>query len=103
MANRTSKQAEATSRARRLKAELGAELREARLGRGIRLVDVARSVGLSASHISRLERGLTPDLSVLHLARHGAVVGLRLHARFYPAGGGLRDAAQLDLLRHLRA
>ena len=35
--------------------------------------------------------------------RHGAVVGLRLHARFYPAGGGLRDAAQLDLLRRLRA
>jgi hypothetical protein len=26
-----------------------------------------------------------------------------MHARFYPAGGGLRDAAQLDLLRRLRA
>jgi hypothetical protein len=36
------------------------------------------------------------------LARHGAAVGLRLYARFYPAGGGLRDAAQLDLLRRLR-
>jgi hypothetical protein len=43
------------------------------------------------------------DLSVADLSRHGAVVGLKLHARFYPAGGGLRDAAQLDLLRRLRA
>jgi transcriptional regulator with XRE-family HTH domain len=103
VANRIFKQAEATSKARRLKAELGIELREARIGRGLRLVDVARAASTSASHISRIERGLTGDLSVLHLAAHGAVVGLKLHARFYPAGGGLRDAAQLDLLRRLRA
>lgn len=103
MANRVSRQAEANSRALRLKAELGTELREARFGRGLRLVDVARAVSASASHISRIERGLTRDLSVLHLARHGATIGLKLHARFYPVGGGLRDAAQLDLLRRLRA
>jgi transcriptional regulator with XRE-family HTH domain len=103
VANRVSKQAEATSRARRLKAELGTELREARLGRGLRLVDIARAESTSASHISRIERGLTADLSVLQIARYGAVVGLKFHARFYPAGGGLRDAAQLDLLRRLRA
>lgn len=103
MANRISNRAEATSRARRLKAELGTELREARLGRGLRLGDVARAAGTSASHISRIERGLTRDLSVLHLADHGAIVGLKLHARIYPASGGLRDAAQLDLLRRLRA
>jgi transcriptional regulator with XRE-family HTH domain len=103
MANRVPKLAEANSRARRLQTELGSELREARLGRGLRLLDVARAISMSASHISRLERGLSGDLSVLHLVRHGAVVGLKLHARFYPAGGGLRDAAQLDLLRRLRA
>ena len=34
---------------------------------------------------------------------HAAVVGLRLHARLYPTGAGLRDTAQLDLLRRLRA
>jgi transcriptional regulator with XRE-family HTH domain len=102
VANRVSKLAEAQSRARRLQADLGSELRGARLGRGLRLVDVARAASASASHISRIERGLTGDLSVFHLARHGAVLGLKLHARFYPAGGGLRDAAQLDLLRHLR-
>ena len=41
-------------------------------------------------------------MGIADLARHGAAVGLRLHARFYPTGGGLRDAAQLDLLRRLR-
>lgn len=102
MANRVSKLAEANSRARRLQTELGSELREARLGRGLRLVDVARAASTSVSHISRVERGLTRDLGITHLARHAAAVGLKLHARFYPAGGGLRDAAQLDLLRRLR-
>jgi transcriptional regulator with XRE-family HTH domain len=102
VANRISKLAEANSRARRLLADLGSELREARIGRGLRLTDVARAAGASASHISRIERGLTRDLGFLHLVRHGAVVGLKLHARFYPAGGGLRDAAQIDLLRRLR-
>ena len=38
----------------------------------------------------------------MDLARHGAAVGLKLHARFYPIGAGLRDAAQLDLIRRLR-
>jgi len=103
VANRVSKLAEANLRARRLLADLGSELREARIGRGLRLTDVARAAGASPSHISRVERGLTRDLGLLHFMRHGAVVGLRLHARFYPAGGGLRDAAQLDLLRRLRA
>jgi transcriptional regulator with XRE-family HTH domain len=103
VSNRVSKLAEANSRARRLQAELGSELREARLARGLRLVDVARASSTSASHISRVERALTTDLTVLHLAGHAAVVGLKLHARFYPTGGGLRDAAQLDLLRRLRA
>jgi transcriptional regulator with XRE-family HTH domain len=88
---------------RRVQAELGLELREARLARGLRLTDVARVANSSTSHVSRVELGLVPDLSIADAMRHGTVVGLRLHARFYPAGGGLRDAAQIDLLRRLRA
>lgn len=94
---------EANFRAGRLQIELGSELREARLGRGLRLVEVARATSASASHISRVERGLSRDLGITDLARHAAAVGLKLHARSYPAGGGLRDAAQLDLIRRLRA
>ncbi len=103
MANRVRRVDEATIAGRRLQAELGAELREARLAHGLRQIDVARAVGFSNARISRVEHGLLRDLAVAELARHGAVVGLRLHVRFYPAGGGLRDAAQLDLLRRLRA
>jgi transcriptional regulator with XRE-family HTH domain len=84
---------------RRLQGELGAELRDARLARGLRQLDVARAISASTSRISRAEHGLLQDLAVADLARHAAAVGLRLHARFYPAAGGLRDAAQLDLLR----
>ena len=102
MANRVRRVDEATIAGRRLQADLGAELREARLARGLRQVDVARATSVSSSRISRVEHGLLRDLAIGDTARHGAAVGLRLHARFYPSGSGLRDAAQLDLLRRLR-
>jgi len=94
---------EAARLGRRLQAELGRELREARLARGLRLQDVARALNMSPSQVSRIELGHLRALSLAGVARHGAAVGLRLRARFYPAGGGLRDAAQLDLLRRFRA
>ena len=103
MANRVRRVDEATIAGRRLQADLGEELREARLARGLRQIDVARATNVSHSHISRIERGLLRDLAVADAARHGAAVGLRLHARFYPSGAGLRDAAQVDLLRRFRA
>ena len=102
MANRTRAVDEAKLAARRLQAELGAELRDARIGRGLRQTDVARAASSSHSHVSRLERGLGV-VRVSDLSLHGAVVGLRLRARFYPTGAGLRDAAQLDLLRRFRS
>jgi transcriptional regulator with XRE-family HTH domain len=103
MANRISRVDEAAILGRRLQAELGAELRDARLARGLRQRDIARALHGSRFHVSRVERGVMANLGFTDVARHGAAVGLRLHARFYPAGGGLRDAAQLDLLRRLRA
>jgi hypothetical protein len=39
---------------------------------------------------------------MLDLARHAAAVGLRLHARLYPAGPPIRDAAQVALLDRFR-
>jgi len=103
MANRVRRIDEAAIAGRRLQADLGAELREARLARGLRQIDVARATSVSPSRISRVEHGLLRDLAIADVARHGAAVGLRLHARFYPTGAGLRDAAQLDLLRRFRA
>jgi transcriptional regulator with XRE-family HTH domain len=103
MPNRERKVDRAAILGRRLQTELGLELREARLARGLRQADVARVASSSTSRVSRVELGLEPDLSIADAVRHGAVVGLKLHARFYPTGGGLRDAAQLDLMRRLRA
>ena len=103
MANRVRRIDEATIAGRTLQVELGAVLREARLARGLRQIDVARAMDVSHARISRVELGVLRDLAVADAARHGAAVGLRLHARFYPRGSGLRDVAQLDLLRRLRA
>lgn len=103
MPNRLLRVEEAGRAGRRVQVELGAELREARLARGLRQIDVARATNVSFARVSRVERGALRDLAIADLARHGAAVGLRLHARFYPAPGGLRDAAQLDLLRRFRA
>jgi transcriptional regulator with XRE-family HTH domain len=103
MPNRVGSTDDATLRGRRLQAELGSDLREARLARGLRQIDVAQAISVSHAAISRVELGLLTGLSIADAVRHGAVVGLKLHARFYPVGGGLRDAAQLDLIRRLRA
>ena len=102
MPNRIGKLDDAAIVGRRLQTELGSDLREARLARGLRQIDVARATDVSHATISRVELGRLRTLSVADLARHAAAVGLKLHARFYPAGGGLRDAAQIDLLRRLR-
>ena len=103
MPNRIRQVHEASIVGRRLQVELGADLREARIARGLRQIDVARAIGVSDVQIGRVERGVLATLGLADIARHAAVVGLRLHARFYPNTGGLRDAAQLDLLRRLRA
>jgi len=103
MPGRTSRLDEAKVASRRLQVELGAELRNARLGQGLRQADVARVAGSSHAHVSRLERGVLAEAGLADLSWHGAVVGLRLRARFYPTGSGLRDEGQLDLLRRLRA
>ena len=89
--------------ARLLLAQLGREIREARLAAGLTQAQVALACGLAASYISRIERGAAPGVSLHHLARILSVVGLDLTARAYPAGNPLRDAAHVALLGRLRA
>src|SRR5262245_6593781 len=86
----------------RLVAELGSELREARLAAGVSQSSVARAAGLSHAAVSRIERGAAPYVSLRRLALVAAVVGLRLSVRAYPAGPPIRDVAQLRLLERLR-
>ncbi len=91
-----------TARARSIVHDLGREIREARLDRGLTQEDVARAARMSGPQVSRIERGAARAVSVDQLARLLAVVGLELSARAYPAGAPLRDAAHVALLSRLR-
>lgn len=81
---------------------VGHELREARIAAGLSQENVARAVGSSHAAISRMERGLTPNVPLARIDLVAAVVGMRLSIRLFPAGQPLRDAGQLALLERFR-
>jgi transcriptional regulator with XRE-family HTH domain len=89
-------------RGERLLDGLLGEIRDARIGRNLSQAAVGRAVGLSDSQVSLIERGGHPHVPFVLVARLMGTVGLELSARAFPAGGGLRDAAQLALLNRLR-
>lgn len=91
-----------TRRATGLIAELGREVRQARVEHGLSQTFVGRAVGLSGPAVSRIERGQVRAVSMLNLARLLSVVGLDLSARAYPSGPPIRDQAQITLLQRLR-
>ncbi|MGC8634444.1 MAG: helix-turn-helix domain-containing protein [Candidatus Limnocylindrales bacterium] len=93
----------ATRRARTALAVLGNEARLGRTEHGLSQADVGRAIGLSRSQVSRIERGLSPGVTVQTLARLHAAVGLDLSVRTYPGGQPLRDVARIALIRRLRA
>jgi transcriptional regulator with XRE-family HTH domain len=86
----------------RLLLTTGHELREARVGAGLSLREVGSAAGVSHSTLSRIERGRSPEASIVVLARVAATVGLELGVRLYPDGDPIRDAAQVSLLGRLR-
>jgi transcriptional regulator with XRE-family HTH domain len=103
MANRLSFLTDARMRLRRIRAELGAELREARIGRGLRQIDAARALRWSPSKISRVERGLAPTVSLEDIGSLAAAVGLRLSTQLFPVGSRLRDARQAKMINAYQA
>lgn len=82
---------------------IGREIRLARRQLGLSLKSVGHAVGISASELSRIERGLADWASLIVLTQLCAVVGLDLSARAYPGGSPLRDARQGVLLTKFRA
>lgn len=88
-------------RARRTVAELTTETRRARVDRGLSQTEVGRAVGLSGPQVSRIERGLAPDVSIAVVCRLLAVVGLELSARA-SAGEPIRDQAHVALVARFR-
>lgn len=90
---------------RRARAELtsiGVDLRHARQMAGLSLRAVGTAAGLSASQLSRIERGLVDGVPITTLAVIAAVVGLDVRVRAYPGPDPLRDQAQVRLLDRLR-
>ena len=63
---------------------------------------MGQAAGLSASTVSRIERGVAGQVSVVTLARLLAIVGLDLSARAFAGGQPIRDAAHARLLGALR-
>lgn len=94
---------EAIRRSDQLRRQIGDELRLARIRAGLSQKAVARAAGCSAATISRVERGLVRDLTLRHVARHSAVVGLALRADVLPTGVPIRDAGQLKVINRLAA
>ena len=84
-------------------ARIGAELRHARVDRGLSTRAAAAAVGISNAEVSRIERGISARVPFVTLARFAAAVGTDLSARIYPGGAPVRDVAHVRLLADLRA
>lgn len=102
MPSRTQPQAEAARLSRWLRAEIGRELRNARIRAGMRQRDVAALIGSSTSAVSRAENARLADPGLDSLARHAAAVGLRPSVKLYPTGRRLLDQPQIALLSRFR-
>jgi transcriptional regulator with XRE-family HTH domain len=89
-------------RGERILEDLARELRDARGARNLSQAAVGRAVGLSASRVSLIERGMHREVPLIVLAQLLEVVGRELSARAHPGGSPLRDAGQLRLLARFR-
>jgi predicted XRE-type DNA-binding protein len=76
----------ATLRASRLRTDIGRELRQTRVSRGLSQSAVADATGIEQAEISRIERGFRDGVTIHSLARLAAAVGLEVSIRMYPAG-----------------
>jgi transcriptional regulator with XRE-family HTH domain len=89
-------------RAARIIVEFGREARDARRLAGLSQESVARASGISHSHLSRIEHGRVPGLSIELAACVAAAVGLDLSVRTFPGGVRIRDVGQIRLLGRFR-
>jgi transcriptional regulator with XRE-family HTH domain len=88
---------------RRLVAESGMEFKRARTAAGTAQAVVAGAVGISRPQYGRIERGLSPDVSLERIATIAAVLGLEPSLRFFPKGDPIRDRSHAALLERLHS
>lgn len=92
----------ANQRADRAIRAAGQEIRIARRDRNLSLDKVGTAIGLSASAASRIERGLTPEVSIHRMTQLAEVVGLELSLRLFTGGSPIRDDVHAALLGRCR-
>ena len=93
--------AEASRGARRRLQDVLADLRAARRAAGLSQATLAAALGASRQLITEWESShILPD--PIQLAEWGAMVGLEVSIRSFPAGSPLRDAGQLRLMARAR-
>lgn len=102
MPTRVQPLAEAEWLTRRQLLDAGRELRIARVASGYRLRDLERQTGISASQISRIERGKHSAVAYAQLTAIAAAVGLKLHVTLVPARRRILDQPQVRLFATLR-
>jgi transcriptional regulator with XRE-family HTH domain len=103
MARQSTVLQEANALERRIKFEIGRDIRGARLDAGVSMRRASARVGMSHTQFGRIERGQIEELTVGQLCRACAAVGLHLHVRAIPGTGIALDAGQLALLGRLRS
>lgn len=103
MPTRTRLVGQGAERGRATVRKLAAELRSARMDRGLSQADVARAVGLSRSRESYIERDVAEGVDVVLWSRLLAAVGLELSAQIFPTLQPIRDEAHAALLARLHA
>jgi len=81
---------------------VAADFRRSRVGAGLSLRAVSEAAGVDHARIWRFKRGAFGELTYGDVAALGAVVGLDVRLRAYPAGDPIRDAGQARLLARLK-
>lgn len=89
-------------RTRSILIDSGRAIHEARLEHDLSMAVCAEAIGVSEATWSRLERGLSPALSIERLVHASSVVGLDASVRAYQGGSPVRDRAHLELLERFR-
>jgi transcriptional regulator with XRE-family HTH domain len=90
-------------RARRIRRELGEELRLARITIGLSQGDLGGAADMSHTKVGRIEAGTYTAVQLDDLCALFAVLGCDLSVRAYPVASPLRDRAHLELLERLKA
>jgi transcriptional regulator with XRE-family HTH domain len=102
MPSRETRRDRADRATRTMLLELGGGVRDERIGSGVSLATLGDAIGLSASEVSRLERAMVPNASLLELNRLAHATGQRLSVKLYPGDDPIRDVAHVRLIERFR-